>query len=169
MEGPTTLGSISQGDNRILCGRARSAEVMGLTVQGSEGSHVLEVHTDADWVGDPKSRRSASCSVVAINSVLLASSSRTQKVIALSSGESEYNAAVSGAVDALLIRDAVEFVFHETVAIHLLLDSSAARGIAARQGVGRLRHISANYTVFATTRGYGPDSHPCCFRKGHCS
>ena len=70
------------------------------------------------------------------------SSSRTQKVISLSSGEAEVYAASSAACDSILLAKMISFLTGVGVVVHHLLDSSAARGILSRQGVGRILHLS---------------------------
>ena len=116
---------------------------MALDFLCKSGLDVLETHTDADWAGDREHRRSVSGCVITLNGHMLSSSSRTQKTIALSSGESEYASAVSGTCDQVFIRNAAEFVMRSKVESHLLLDSAAARGVIARQGAGRIRHLEA--------------------------
>ena len=74
---------------------------VGITVQSKSGLDVLETHTDADWAGDREHRRSVSGCVITLNGHMLSSSSRTQKTIVLSSGESEYASAVSGTCDQI--------------------------------------------------------------------
>ena len=116
---------------------------VGISVQSQSGLDVLETHTDADWAGDRVHRKSVSGCIITLNSHVLSTSSRTQKSIALSSGESEYASAVSGTCDQVFIRNAAEFVLREKVESHLLLDSAAARGVIARQGAGKIRHLEA--------------------------
>ena len=64
----------------------------------------------------------------------------TQPVIALSSGEAEYYSLVKGASVALgivgMLRD-----FGCEVNIVMHTDSSAAKGIGSRRGLGKVRHI----------------------------
>ena len=60
---------------------------------------------------------------------------RGQRSIALSSGESEYVAMVSGSIWEFLCGDVPDTVCRT--------DSSAARGMVGRIGVGRVRHIDA--------------------------
>ena len=76
---------------------------------------------------DRQTRRSVSGAAVFFGGCLVYASPRTQKVVSLSSAESETYAAASATMDAILI-----------TTIFSLLDSSAARGILARKGVGRL-------------------------------
>ena len=70
--------------------------------------------------------------------------STNQNVIALSSGEAEYYAALKGASSALgfqsMLRD-----FGMSGSITLYTDSSAARGIIHRAGLGKLRHLETGY------------------------
>ena len=63
-------------------------------------------------------------------------------MISLSSGEAEVYAASSAACDGILIGRLIHFATGQTVLFHHLMDSSAARAVLARQGVGRIRHLS---------------------------
>ena len=102
----------------------------------------LEVFSDSDWGSNKQHRKSVSSGYVCCGTALLFSSSRTQKVISLSSGEAEVYAASSAACDGIPIGRLIHFATGQTVLIHHLMDSSAARGVLARQGVGRIRHLS---------------------------
>ena len=103
---------------------------------------VLEVFSDADWASDRDTRRSVSGSAIFFGGCLVYSSSRTQKIVSLSSAESETYAAASAVMDAILIRAIISWVLQSTILMCLYIDSSAARGILPRRGVGRLRHLS---------------------------
>ena len=46
-------------------------------------------YSDADWPGDPVTRKSTSCTLCYVDQFLLTSECRGQKTVALSSGESE--------------------------------------------------------------------------------
>ena len=70
----------------------------------------------------------------------LKQASTTQIPIALSSGESEWYAAVRSAC-ALLGLQAMAKDFGVVKPARLHLDATAAKGIAARRGAGRVRHI----------------------------
>ena len=102
----------------------------------------LEVYSDSDWASNKSDRKSVSGGFICLGSCLMYSSSRTQKVISLSSGEAEVYAASSAACDSILLSKMVSFLTGAGVVVHHLLDSSAARGILSRQGVGRIRHLS---------------------------
>ena len=66
--------------------------------------------------------------------------SATQAVIATPSGEAEYYGMVKGASQGLGIKAMMQDMGME-VGLRLGSDSSAARGIAARRGLGNVRHI----------------------------
>ena len=67
--------------------------------------------------------------------------SRNQKSVSLSSGEAEYYAGASAASDSMLLQEAIKFLTRKSCKVHLYMDSSAARGIITRQGVGRVKHL----------------------------
>ena len=70
--------------------------------------------------------------------------SSNQNVIALSSGEAEYYAALKGASSALGFQSMLRDLGIHT-SIILYTDSSAARGIIHRAGLGKLRHLETGY------------------------
>lgn len=61
--------------------------------------------------------------------------------MSLGSGEAGYYAGASAASDSILLQEAIKFLTMRTCKVHLYLDSSAARGIITRQGVGRVKHL----------------------------
>ena len=66
--------------------------------------------------------------------------SSTQSVIALSSGEAEYYGLVKGASIGIGVQSMLsDFAITASIALHT--DSSAAKGIGSRRGLGKLRHI----------------------------
>jgi hypothetical protein len=69
--------------------------------------------------------------------------SSTQDIIALSSGEAEYYGLVRGASQAIGIKSMLHDMGVD-VDIELNTDASAAKGIASRKGVGRVRHIEVH-------------------------
>ena len=103
-------------------------------------STYLVVFTDSDWAGDKKSRKSVGCAVVTWNGTVLAVIVRGQKVVAQSSGEAEFYAAVSGAKEAFHMQQLLAWCGFPLKVV-LRTDSSACRGTMARQGVGRQRHL----------------------------
>ena len=108
----------------------------------SQSDNVLEIFTDSDWASDRNTRRSVSCCVMFLGSCLLFSASRTQKVVSLSSAEAEVYACSSGASDGILLSRLVSWLTGRKTWMIIYTDSSGAKGILQRQGVGRLRHLS---------------------------
>ena len=67
----------------------------------------------------------------------------TQGVIALSSGESEFYGIVKGSSVGLGIKSILGDLGVK-VRLRVYTDSSAAKGIASRRGLGKVRHIEVN-------------------------
>ena len=67
----------------------------------------------------------------------------TQAVIALSSWEAEYYGIVKGASIAMGMRSIMKD-FGVNFSITIQTDASAAKGIASRRGLGKVRHIEVN-------------------------
>jgi hypothetical protein len=67
----------------------------------------------------------------------------TQAIVALSSGEAEFYGIVKGASVGMGIRSMMsDFGIQMTIKVNT--DASAARGIACRRGLGKVRHIQVN-------------------------
>ena len=62
---------------------------------------VVDVHSDAKWAGCRESRKSSSGGAIAIGGHLIRAYSKTQAVIAKSSGESELYGVVRASTEAL--------------------------------------------------------------------
>ena len=70
--------------------------------------------------------------------------SKTQGPVALSSGEAEYYAMVKGAIEGLGMQTlARDLGWHLPLRLHV--DSSAAKAIASRQGMGKIRHLEVRH------------------------
>ena len=115
----------------------------GPSVQEDDGD-VLDVSGDSDWAGCLRSKRSTSGGVAAIAGGFIKSWSGTQATIALSSGETEYYAAVRAAAEALGIQ-ALVMDMGIKVRVRLWIDAEAAKGIASRCGLGRIRHLETEF------------------------
>ena len=111
--------------------------------QSNDKFWILESFSDSDWSGDKRHPRSTSAGMHLLCGAYMFGSSRTQRVISLSSCESELHGMVSTLADGLFLRRCAEFVTRATIEHYLLTDSSSARQLAARQGVGKIKHLSA--------------------------
>ena len=105
--------------------------------------HLLEIITDADYAGHKADRKSVSCCLCFMDGNLIEARVRSQKSIALSSGESEFVAIIGGCSEGLFLRHLAQFMGYGVAKLRSRSDSSAARGMCVREGVGRVRHIDA--------------------------
>ena len=94
---------------------------------------------DSDFAGCRRTGKSTSGGVLKLGDQLLKTWSITQGIIALSSGEAEYYGLVKGSSVALGIKSLLEDLGVETK-ILVNTDASAAKGIASRRGLGKVRH-----------------------------
>ena len=103
----------------------------------------VDVYTDTDWAGCPRTRKSTSGGCVILGAHTVKTWSSTQSSVALSSGEAEFNGVVKGAGIGLgyqsLLRD-----LGIDIPLRVWTDSSAAIGICSRQGLGKLRHLDTH-------------------------
>ena len=106
----------------------------------------LTVYCDADHAGDVETRRSRSGMALMWGAHLLKHGGAVQSTIALSSGEPEYYAMLRAASHGLGVRSLLEdWGCGVDLEIVIKCDSSTARGIAARQGLGKMRHVDVRY------------------------
>ena len=104
----------------------------------------VEAFADSDWAGNRKNARSTSGGVVKFGGHVVKTWSSRQKTIALSSGEAELYALTKASCQAIgMISLAADFGCQAGAMIRS--DSTAAIGIAHRQGLGRTRHIDVQY------------------------
>ena len=114
----------------------------GLVCRTMEARWILETFSDSDWSGSKSHRRPTSAAIHVLNGVVIFTSSRGQKSVALSSAEAELNALVSSAADGIYLKRCLEFLVDETVMHECLVDNSAALHLCHRRGPGKLRHIA---------------------------
>ena len=94
--------------------------------------------------GEAACRKSTSGGLILLGDDLIKSWSSIQKITALSSIEAEYYAIVEGAPQGIEVRSMLQdFQIAEasTRYIELKEDPSAAKGIASRRGLGKLKHV----------------------------
>ena len=104
----------------------------------------LRVFSDTDWAGCIKTRKSTQGGVVMIGNNCLKNWSSTQAIIALSSGEAEFY----GVVKASSIGLGVQSMFVDMgiqLELEVHTDAEAAKGIASRRGLGKVRHVAVHY------------------------
>jgi hypothetical protein len=102
----------------------------------------LSLFVDADWAGDGRSRKSVSSAVLCLGPFILCQYTRSQAVLATSSCESEVYAMASGLSESIGVRQGLEFLGSGTLSLKVHTDATTAMAVSARQGRGKLRHLS---------------------------
>jgi hypothetical protein len=100
----------------------------------------LDTQTDSDWASDRVTRKSVACINVQMDGCPIASVVRQQGFLALSSAEAELGGMLTGALESFGHRRLLQWLGFKVI-WKLGTDSSAAKAFAARDGVGRMRHI----------------------------
>ena len=103
----------------------------------------IECYSDTDWSGCTKTRKSTSGGILMLGGHVLKTWSSTQPTVSLFSVEAEFYGVVKASGLALgqqsILRD-----LGIDLPVRVWTDSSAAMGICARQGLGKLRHIATH-------------------------
>ena len=110
-------------------------------------NHLVEAVSDSNFASDRATRKSLSSGQIYVDGALVFSFVRSQKVVTTSSGEAELVALTQTVGEAILVRKAVAFlqgVRPEDVNLVARTDSSVARAIASRNGVGRVKHLATS-------------------------
>ena len=103
----------------------------------------VEVFVDSDWAKEA-SRKSTSGGMLTVGGVGVKHWSRTQDSRALSVGEAEYYALVTGCKEGLGMQSLLRDMGWEAEVV-IWSDSSTAKGVAARRGLGKMRHVELRY------------------------
>ena len=103
----------------------------------------IDVHSDTDWSGCPRTRRSTSGGCVMFGKHVIRTWSSTQPSVTLSSGEAEFYGLVKAAGAGLGHQPIMKDFGHDT-RVRVWTDSSAALGISTRSGLGKLRHLETH-------------------------
>ena len=105
-----------------------------------DGIVKLNVYTDSDWADDVTTRRSRSSSHVEADGVHMFGNSSRQSIVAKSSCEAEWYGASKGISDAMGLRTLFTWLGY-TVHMYWLCDSSSARALSKKLGIGRIKHL----------------------------
>ena len=104
----------------------------------------LDVYSDSDWAGDRVSRKSTSGGVISFAGCAIKHWSSTQSTIATSSGEAEYYAMVKAVAEGLAVQ-ALASDLGLSFQLRIWVDSTAAKAIVSRIGLGKVRHMEVKY------------------------
>ena len=112
-----------------------------LNLTGHDDSDAVDVYAVANWAAG-LNRRSTSSGCVFHRGALLTTWSRTQPTVTLSTAEAELYAMGMAVQEGQFIQHILaEMGMPSELKLHS--DSSAARAVVARHGVGRIRHLAA--------------------------
>ena len=125
---------------RYLQGSPRCVEVWAADYNPEDVA--IKVLSDADWASDKVTRRSVSGGIVSMGGISLCHWNKTQSTVALSSGESEFNAVLNAIIEALAVANLQEELWDVRPPILLGTDASACKGMLLRVGTCRLKHMS---------------------------
>ena len=111
-------------------------------------SFTVECFCDSNWGGCKTTRRSTSSGMIFLNGNLVLSLCKSQKTISLSSCEAELMAMTHMGAEAIMICNLCRFLLKvdsrevgEALDFIVYTDSSSAKALAQRRGVGRLKHV----------------------------
>ncbi|CAK0856887.1 unnamed protein product, partial [Prorocentrum cordatum] len=108
---------------------------------GSKPGEVrLQLFTDTDFATCKETRRAMTCGITKLDGVHFAAFARRQGVQSTSSGEAEFYGATSVVMDGKLVKNMLEWLGYK-VTWELGIDSSAAKAMINREGVGKAKHL----------------------------
>jgi hypothetical protein len=105
---------------------------------------VLVAETDSDFAGCIRTRKSTSGFACFLGAHLLKTYSKTQSVIATSTGEAEFYAVVSAVSTAIGLQSLLADLM-VTVSIVIKCDATTGMVMASRKGLGRAKHVATQY------------------------
>jgi hypothetical protein len=105
---------------------------------------VIDVYGDSDWAGCLRTRRSTTGGIAAVSGTCVKSWSSTQASVAQSSGEAEYYSLARAAAEGLGIQALMRDLGWDAI-VRVWVDSSAAKSIASRVGLGKVRHLEVKF------------------------
>ena len=108
-----------------------------------EDTSVLDGYSDSDWAGCKATRKSTTGGIILRGSHFIKAYSRTQPNIALSSAEAELYALVRVSAEVMGAASMHADMGRE-MAGRIWADASAALGVVARSGIGKIRHLDTS-------------------------
>ena len=105
---------------------------------------VIDVTSDANWAGCRRSRKSTLGGTIMLGSHLIRSYSKTQSVVAKSSGESELYGIIRESTEGLGIATLLSDFGAMDMKVSIGIDATAAMGMAQRVGLNKVRHVEVD-------------------------
>ena len=114
---------------------------------------MIDVYVDANWAGCRRTRKSTSVGCAMLGKHCIKAWSKTQSIIAKSSGESELYGVIKGSSEALgLLTLAGDLGMELKTRVHV--DATAAKGMVERRGISRVRHIEVDHLWIQEQEAY---------------
>lgn len=98
----------------------------GISYTDAHGETELQAYCDADYAGDPKTRKSTTGYVIYYSGGPISWCSRKQSIVATSSTEAEYISAADCCKEILYIKSLLEELLGKTVSARLNIDNQSA-------------------------------------------
>lgn len=119
---------------------------MGISFSNTHTGNDILAYCDADYAGDPQTRKSTTGYVIFYSGGPISWCSRKQPIMATSSTEAEYIAAADCCKEVLYIKSLLEELLEKTVNAHLKIDNQSAIKLI-KDGVinRRSKHIDVRY------------------------
>ena len=112
----------------------------------------VKCYCDSNWGGCKTSRKSTSSGMVFLNGCLVLSLCKSQSTIALCSCEAELLAVTHMTAEAIMVCNLCRFLLkledrevNSDLDFIVYTDSSSAKALAQRRGVGRLKHVDLRH------------------------
>ncbi len=107
----------------------------------------LDAFSDSSWGDEKSTRKSTTAGMVFANGCLILSICRAQSTVALSSCEAELYAANSTMIECMYLYQLAQFLMGEDTFVRqrLFLDSSSAKFVVQKSGVGKLKHVAIKH------------------------
>ena len=125
---------------RYLKGTRSAGVRMRKPTQTAKNVVQLDMFSDTDFAGCLETRRAMTCGLYFVDGQPIYGFARRQGVQSTSSGEAELYGASSVAFDGRLIKELLEWLGFSVV-YHLHVDSSSAKAMINRDGVGNVKHL----------------------------
>ena len=107
----------------------------------------LDIFSDSSRGDEKSTRKSTTSGMIFMNGCLIHSICRSQATIALPSCEAELYAANTTMVESIYLYQLIQFLMSDETAVkqRLFVDSTSAKFVVQRSGVGRLKHVSVKH------------------------
>jgi hypothetical protein len=111
-----------------------------LAPSGRRGHIQLDLYSDTNFAPDDPTRRAMTCGITFVDGAPYSAFARRQGVVSTSSGTAEFYGASAVAMDGKVVWGLFQWLGYE-VECSLYTDSSAAKAMILRDGVGKVKHL----------------------------